>query len=99
MIVPPDVTLTNPTAASIGAYIVVEQPLLASDGDGLGVTGFVRAGLSDGKTTPFKGGWQAGMLFEHLFAARPASSLSVGIGKGVLRIAIARPIRPVCRIC
>jgi porin len=66
-----------------GAYFVYEQPL--NDGEGpRAVRAFLRAGLSDGDTTPFAGGWQAGVLVERVFAGRPDSALSFGVNQGVL---------------
>lgn len=66
-----------------GAYVLGERILLGDD-DGRKVTGFFRAGFSDGKTSPFKGGWQAGVLVERVFAGRPDSAFSVGVQQGLL---------------
>lgn len=66
-----------------GAYVVFEQPLNDSDGD-RATTAFLRAGVSDAETTPFSGGWQAGVLIERVFAGRPDSAFSIGINQGVL---------------
>jgi porin len=66
-----------------GAYMIYEQPL--NDADGARAThAFFRAGVSDGDTTPFAGGWQAGLLVERMFDGRPDSVFSVGINQGVL---------------
>ncbi|WP_380878648.1 porin [Sphingomonas sp. DBB INV C78] len=66
-----------------GAYALGEMPL--NDAKGVHATAlFARAGLSDGETTPFKGGWQAGVLVSHLFAGRPDSSVSFGANQGYL---------------
>ncbi|MCI1143277.1 carbohydrate porin [Sphingomonas sp. WKB10] len=46
--------------------------------------GFLRLGLSEGKTTPFRGGWQGGLLLKQPFASRPDSAVSIGAGSGVL---------------
>lgn len=43
---------------------------------------FARIGLSDGETTPYNGGWQAGLLINHLFASRPQSQASLGLYQG-----------------
>jgi porin len=64
-----------------GAYLLLEHPLGHADG---APAAFFRAGVSEGKTTPFKGGWQAGVLFEEVFASRPQSQISFGIGQGLL---------------
>lgn len=45
---------------------------------------FFRAGVSDGDTTPFSGGWQSGVLIERVFDGRPDSALSFGVNQGVL---------------
>lgn len=66
-----------------GAYIVAERPL--NDPEGLrGVTAFLRAGISDGKTTPFKGGWQTGLLITKIFDGRPDSQFSIGANQAFL---------------
>lgn len=64
-----------------GAYLLLEHPLGHGDG---APAAFFRAGVSDGKTTPFKGGWQAGVLFEQVIPSRPASQVSFGFGQGIL---------------
>lgn len=85
MIVPPGITLAEATHASEGLYVLAEQDLVgAADGEGRHLAGFVRLGLSDGRTTPFRGGWQGGVLLERAFAGRPASALSLGVGNGAL---------------
>ena len=66
-----------------GAYFVYEQPL--NDSDGMRATrAFLRLGVSDGDTTPFAGGWQAGVLVERVFASRPDSAFSIGMNQGIL---------------
>lgn len=64
---------------SQGVYLLAEAPL-GSDN----VRGFLRAGLSDGRTTPFQGGWQAGVLISDAFPARPAARLSLGVRQAYL---------------
>jgi porin len=66
-----------------GAYALGEQHLFGTDAAVNG-TAFLRIGVSDGKTTPFKGGWQAGVLVNHPIASRPDSAFSVGVQQGVL---------------
>ncbi|WP_324748862.1 carbohydrate porin [Sphingomonas sp. LY54] len=61
-----------------GAYLLAERRLMGAP-DGPGLDGFVRLGLSDGKTTPFRGGWQAGLLFGGIVPGRPDSQLSFGV--------------------
>jgi porin len=38
--------------------------------------------VSDGDTTDFKGGWQAGLLVQHVFDSRPHSAFSIGFDQG-----------------
>lgn len=66
-----------------GGYLLGER-VLTGDDSGRKVTGFFRSGFSDGRTSPFKGGWQAGVLVEHVFPARPDSVFSVGVQQGLL---------------
>ncbi len=63
---------------SQGAYLVIEGDLLPA-GRSREVTAFLRAGLSDPHTTPFHGGFQAGLLMEPAFSGRPDSQLSLGV--------------------
>lgn len=66
-----------------GAYVLYEQPLNDKEG-ARAATAFLRAGFSDGDTTPFRGGWQAGVLVEHVFEGRPDSAFSFGVNQGLL---------------
>jgi len=66
-----------------GAYFVYEQPLNGSKSEHP-TRAFFRAGVSDGETTPFAGGWQAGVLIERVFEGRPDSELSFGFNQGIL---------------
>ncbi|WP_395646737.1 carbohydrate porin [Terricaulis sp.] len=61
-----------------GVYATVERAL--SDR----ATGFARVGVSDGDTTPYVGGWQAGVLITGVAAGRADSQLSFGAYQGVL---------------
>lgn len=65
-----------------GVYASLEGPIWASAGRK--VAGFVRAGVSDGRTTPFLGGWQVGLLASPVFGGRPDSQFSVGVNQGVI---------------
>jgi porin len=56
-----------------GAYAMLERDLAP------GRTGFVKLGVSDGRTSDFSGGWQAGVLVEKPAASRPDSLLSFGV--------------------
>lgn len=71
-------------AKSHGAYLLIDQPVTASAAPGPSVSLFMRIGLSDGATTPFRGGWQVGTLVNKVFASRPDSQLSIGINRGDL---------------
>lgn len=63
---------------SQGAYAVVEGDLLP-EGAARQVTAFLRAGLSDPHTTPFHGGFQAGLLLAPALVSRPDSQASLGV--------------------
>lgn len=65
-----------------GVYVSVEGPLLRAGGRTL--SGFVRAGAADGQTTPYLGGWQAGVLASPVFAGRPDSAFSFGLNQGLV---------------
>lgn len=66
-----------------GVYVSGER-ILAGDATTTQVTGFFRAGVSDGDTSPFQGGWQAGVLVERVIKDRPDSAFSVGVQQGYL---------------
>lgn len=70
--------------AAQGAYLLAEHAFTAQDATGPSVRGFLRAGISDGDTSPFRGGWQAGVLVEKVFVSRPDSAFSVGLEQGYL---------------
>ena len=67
-----------------GGYVLAEHAFTPEDREARVVRGFLRAGIADGDTTPFRGGWQAGLLVEKVFASRPDSAFSVGIEQGYL---------------
>ena len=67
-----------------GAYVLAERRIRGGENDPGRVTAFARAGVSDGVTSPFSGGWQAGILIEQPFASRPASQASFGINQGFI---------------
>lgn len=70
-------------ARARGVYAVAEWPVRTWS-DERALTAFVRAGASDGRTTPFRGGWQAGLLWTGAFRDRPESAISIGANQGVL---------------
>lgn len=68
-----------------GGYALLEMPLDIQDGEPSDkATLFLRAGFSDGDTTPYSGGWQAGMLINRLFASRPDGQFSIGANQAFL---------------
>lgn len=68
-----------------GGYVLVEMPLMTQGGEPSDKAAlFVRAGFSDGDTTPYSGGWQAGVLVNAPFAARPDGEFSLGANQAFL---------------
>lgn len=67
-----------------GGYLLAEYPFVDGGEAGRTVRGFARLGFSDGDTTPFSSGWQAGVLVERVFASRPDSAFSIGAEQGRL---------------
>lgn len=67
-----------------GAYLTAERRLFGADTDARRATAFTRVGVSDGDTTSFAGGWQAGILVEGVTPGRPDSAFSFGAYQGVL---------------
>jgi porin len=65
-----------------GAYAIVQAPLRR--GEGAKLDGFVRVGVSDGKTTAFRGGWQAGVQVARFVPGRPEAQLSFGANQAWL---------------
>jgi len=66
-----------------GVYALGEQHLFGDDGERQG-SFFLRVGVSDAATTPFRGGWQSGVLIQQVFKSRPDSQFSFGVQQGVL---------------
>ena len=64
-----------------GAYILAEHRLTPAARLTRRVSAFARLGLSDGRTTAYRGGWQAGLLVAKVFASRPNSLLSIGVNQ------------------
>lgn len=67
-----------------GVYLLAERRLAGEEDGPRRVTGFARLGVSDGATSPFEGGWQAGVLIEQPFAQRPHSALSLGVNQAFI---------------
>ena len=71
----------NPASRTAqGAYLLGERRIAGSE-QGRQVNAFFRAGLSDGDTTPFRGGWQAGLLVAPAISGRPGSAISLGVNQ------------------
>lgn len=66
-----------------GGYAIGELQLRDREG-APGIAAFVRAGVSDGRTTPFRGGWQAGLLMTRAIPGRADSQLSFGVNQAYL---------------
>ena len=68
-----------------GAYLLLERQLTGEGEDAVRrTTAFARLGLSDGDTTAFRGGWQAGLLVGRVFEGRPDSAFSIGVNQAFL---------------
>lgn len=63
---------------AFGGYVLADVPVTAK------VSAFVRVGISDARTTPFKGGWQAGVMVADPLASRPHGQLSFGLNQAWL---------------
>jgi len=66
-----------------GAYVLGEGRIAGGE-EGPRTSAFARIGLSDGDTTPFSGGWQAGLRWDEVFKGRPDSAVSIGVHQGRL---------------
>lgn len=66
-----------------GVYLVAEGTVFEA-ADARTVRAFLRMGASDGDTTDFKGGWQAGLRLDTVFDSRPDSAFSIGFHQGLL---------------
>lgn len=64
-----------------GVYLLAEHPLWEGPRP---LTGFVRAGLSDGDTSAFRGGWQAGVVMDAPVASRPDGVLGFAVNQALL---------------
>lgn len=67
-----------------GAYAIAQVPLTGNAGDRQETHGFLRVGVSDGRTTAFKGGWQGGVMIKRVIASRPEGTLSIGVNQAFL---------------
>lgn len=65
-----------------GAYVSAEGVVWdAGDDDVRETTAFIRVGGSDGDTTDFSGGWQAGLTVTQVFEGRPESVFGIGVNQ------------------
>ncbi len=64
------------TGFAQGGYVLGEHKI------GARATAFARVGVADGDTTPYAGGWQAGVQIEAPLAFRPDGALSIGANQG-----------------
>jgi porin len=65
-----------------GAYFIADQKVGGTEDRA--INAFVRIGVSEGKTTQFRGGFQAGILMSGPLSGRPDGQLSFGIQQGSL---------------
>lgn len=72
---------------SWGAYGVIEHRFSTFSSSGRATTGFLKAGLSDGRTTDVAASWQTGIFVNPAWPSRPGSAASIGLGQAWL----ARP--------
>lgn len=88
-----DIRLVDPAGDPLrqraqGAYALLEWPVGApislEEGAPRKANLFVRAGISDGDTTPYWAGWQAGVLINGALPGRPESQLSLGANQAFL---------------
>lgn len=70
-------------SSAYGGYVLGEGRIFGEDDASRG-SAFVRLGLSDGDTSPFRGGWQAGLRWDQVVASRPDSAFSIGLHQGWL---------------
>jgi porin len=92
----PDIALRDAQGLPVkhvaeGAYLLADHRI--AGGDARGINLFARVGGSDGQTTPFHGGFQAGMLVRGPFAARPHGQFSLGVHEGSLSNGFRRNVR------
>jgi porin len=83
-----DIRATTPSgeptkSVAQGAYVLAEGLIHEASG-GQAVHAFMRAGISDGDTSPFNGGWQTGLRVDRVFASRPDSAFSIGVHQGLI---------------
>lgn len=80
----PDVADEAARRQAQGVYLLADHVLRHRSEAAAGISLFSRVGLSDGDTTPYRGGWQAGVLVEGAIAGRPESRFSFGVNQAFL---------------
>ena len=83
-IIPPGVSTGPGEAASHGIYASVKTDLTGQAEQPGHWRAFARAGWSDGRTTPFAGGFQVGVTGRGIVPTRPDSQLSIGVASADL---------------
>lgn len=83
-IAPPGITVADGVAASHGVYALIERDIAGQEGQPGHWRAFARAGLSDGRTTPFAGGFQIGIAGHGVVPGRPDSTVSIGVASADL---------------
>ncbi len=76
--------LGNPLQRTAQGFYVMGEQRLFGDGEGRTGTGFLRYGISEGRTTPFKASLSAGLLITSAWPGRPDSAFSLGVVRGDL---------------
>lgn len=64
-----------------GGYVLAQRAFDLGDIQG---AAFLRAGVSDGRTSPFAGGFQGGLTLNGVAGGRPESAFSVGVHQGIV---------------
>jgi len=68
---------------SQGAYLTVDEPIYEAP-SGLQASAFLRLGVSDGATAPFRAAGATGVTAVHVLSSRPDSTLALGFIWGAL---------------
>jgi porin len=84
----PDLRDTLPSgdpklSASRGAYVMIDRPVLKGD-KGPQASAFLRFGVSDGDTTPYRAAGAVGVTASHVIPQRPDGVLALGFSWGTL---------------
>jgi len=84
----PDLRETLPSgdpkpAGTHGAYLLIDEPLVKGD-KGPQVSAFLRFGVSDGNTSPYRGAGAVGVVASRLVPSRPDGVLALGLSWGTL---------------